>query len=110
MPRRIGRSCSDAVALSMFKATVPDQFTMLLLDTEAALAAIPPMLPADHETRVEAFSLIEEVLGARGTFSAEEQARLRRVAGLFGLDEKSSVARNLAIVPSSGKDLGAKAS
>ena len=45
--RRIRKSLSD-VPLASFKATVREQYDMLLLDTEGALAAIPSMLP---ETR-----------------------------------------------------------
>ncbi len=33
--------------LPAFKALVREQFNMLLIDPEAALAAIPSMLPAD---------------------------------------------------------------
>ena len=44
--RRIRQTQSD-VPLSAFKATVREQFYMLLIDTEAALAAIPSMLPDD---------------------------------------------------------------
>ena len=41
--------------LSAFKATVREQFYMLLIDTEAALGAIPSMLPDDLDTRQKAF-------------------------------------------------------
>ena len=55
--RRIRETFSD-VPLSVFKATVREQFYMLLIDPEAALAAIPSMLPDDPETRRKAFDLI----------------------------------------------------
>ena len=44
--RRIRRAHGD-IPLSAFKALVREQFNMLLLDHEAALAAIPSMLPSD---------------------------------------------------------------
>jgi len=51
--RRIRRVHGE-IPLSAFKVLVRDQFHMLLVDKEAALAAIPSMLPADAETRVKA--------------------------------------------------------
>jgi hypothetical protein len=96
--RRIRRTHGD-VPLSVFKALVREQFNMLLIDTDAALAAIPSMLPPDAETRREAFGLIRQVLGAIGEFSAEETKRLDAVARLFGVDAGSAAAANLALLP-----------
>jgi len=45
---------------------VREQFEMLMIDTEAALAAIPTMLPGDPAKRRKAFDMICEVLSARG--------------------------------------------
>jgi hypothetical protein len=89
--------------LSEFKGLVREQFYMLLLDTEAALAAIPSILPADAKTRREAFDLVQEVMRARGELSAEDKERLLRVARLFELPEESSTVRSLAVVPSRAK-------
>ena len=50
--RRIRRAHGD-MPLSAFKALVREQFYMLLIDPEAALAAIPSMLPADAETTAQ---------------------------------------------------------
>jgi hypothetical protein len=86
MIRRIRRSHGD-LPLSAFKALVRDQFNMLLIDQEAALAAIPAMLPPDAETRHKAFELIRQVRGARGEWSADEEARMHEVARLFGVDD-----------------------
>lgn len=66
--RRIRQSQSD-VPLSAFKATVREQFDMLSIEPEAAVAAIPAMLPPDAATRQKAFDLICEVLSARGWHS-----------------------------------------
>ena len=38
-------------------------------------------------TRLKAFDLIKQVLGARGDLSADDKARLNEVARLFGVDE-----------------------
>ena len=70
---------------------------MLSIDQEAALAAIPSMLPDSPDTRQKAFDLIRQVLAARGEFSAGDHERLERIAGLFGADEQLSVVPNLAL-------------
>lgn len=107
--RRFRRAHSD-VPLSVFKATVREQFTMLLVDPETALAAIPAMLPRDRAIRVEAFELVEDVSSARGELSPEGRERLHRVAILFGLDEKSSTIPDLVLVPAPAEGVGVKAS
>jgi pimeloyl-ACP methyl ester carboxylesterase len=94
--RRIRQSLSD-VPLSTFKATVREQYDMLLLDTEGALAAIPSMLPEDATTRQRAFDLICEVLQARGKPSSEDQKRIQRLGGLFQLGGRLGANANLAI-------------
>jgi hypothetical protein len=94
--RRIRQSLSD-VPLSAFKATVREQFDMLSIDPEAALAAIPAMLPAELATRQKAFDLICEVLSARGWHSSEDLKRIRRVGALFDVDGQLRANANLAI-------------
>ncbi len=94
--RRIRENQGEGT-LSAFKATVREQFDMLLIDTEAALSAIPSMLPGDSATRQRAFDLICEVLSARGQHSSEDLKRIRRIGGLFDTDGQLSVHSNLAI-------------
>lgn len=73
--------------LQEFKETLRQQFCMLLLDQEAALAAIPNMLPGDRETRAKAFGYIKEIAQADGIVSDEEAARLTVIEKLFGLEQ-----------------------
>ncbi len=75
------------MTLAEFKAMARDQFFMLLLDTEATLAAIPPLLPADAAPRQRAFDTIKEILEASGELTGEAVDRLKRVKDLFGLGE-----------------------
>ena len=84
--RRIRETESD-VPLAAFKAMVREQFYMLLLDTEGALAAIPSMLPDDSRSRRKAFDLIKQVLRARGSYSQQDRERLQQIGRLFGVDE-----------------------
>jgi hypothetical protein len=107
--RRIRQSLSD-VPLSTFKATVREQYDMLLLDPEGALAAIPSMLPEDATTRQRAFDLICEVLQARGKPSSEDQKRIQRIGGLFQLGSRLSANANLAIASNLRNEPPARAS
>jgi hypothetical protein len=107
--RRIRRAHGD-IPLSVFKALVREQFNMLLLDTDAALAAIPSMLPPDAETRRKAFDLIRDVLRARGELSVEDNERMDAVARLFGVEAGSAPAPNRAVTPHPRTQAAAKAS
>ena len=62
-----------------------EQFYLLLIDQEAALGAIPKMLPEDAATRQQGFDIVKRILTACGPLDDEDQARLARIARLFGL-------------------------
>jgi hypothetical protein len=78
---------SARITLAEFKMLVREQFFILLLDQEAALAAIPKLLPENMDERRNAFSAMQEILSASAEISGEVAKRLKRVAGLFGLDD-----------------------
>jgi hypothetical protein len=101
--RRIRRAHGD-MPLSAFKALVREQFYLLLVDTEAALATLPSMLPADADARRKAFDLIKQVMSARGPLSDEDNKRMQRVAGAFGLEEAATTIPNLTVIPSARKE------
>ena len=107
--RRIRQALNDA-PLPAFKATVREQFYLLLIDTEAALAAIPSMTPEDLDTRQKAFDLVRQVLTARGEPSARDQARIQRVGQLFRVDGQLPATGNLAIASDKRATPHAKAS
>jgi hypothetical protein len=87
LARRLRQAHVD-MPLAEFKALVREQFNMLLVDQTRALAAIPTLLPPDGETRIKAFGLIKEVMGAPGEISAEDRTRMGEVARLFGVDDE----------------------
>jgi hypothetical protein len=87
--RRIRRDHhGERLTLHAFKTLVREQFFMLLLDRDAALGAIPNMLPNDLNQKRAAFAAMREVLSASEDVSGERANRLTRVCGLFGLDGK----------------------
>jgi hypothetical protein len=109
MVRRMRPEHAD-VSLSQFKALVREQFLILLIDTEAALAAIPSMLPQDADTRRQTFGLIEQLMSALGELSQEDKKRMARVARAFGVEDDTRTAPNLTLVPAAQEELQAKAS
>jgi hypothetical protein len=92
MARRI-RQAHDNMSLSDFKALIREQFNILLIDEDAALAAIPAMLPPDAEKRLKAFDLIREILDACGELSGDDRARLSEISQLFGIGEAAAPRR-----------------
>jgi hypothetical protein len=107
--RRIRRTQSD-ISLSEFKERVRDQFYIMLIDMEGALAALSSMLPADVDGRRQALDLVRQIMTACGPLSDEDNERMRRVARLFGVEELSNFVRSLTVVPSDKQDSQAKAS
>jgi hypothetical protein len=83
--RRIRQDYPRASQLTLadFKAMVRDQYFMLLIDRDAAIAAIPALLPPDADLRRKTFEAIKKVLSAPGEVTGEAAARLARIAQLF---------------------------
>ena len=71
------------LTLSAFKTLVREQYFMLLIDEEAALAAIPSLLPPSAEKRQKGLAILRDVLSARGQLAGEALERFTRVAELF---------------------------
>jgi pimeloyl-ACP methyl ester carboxylesterase len=89
--RRLRQADESArMTLAEFKMLVREQFFMLLLDREAALAAIPRLVPESIDERSRAFAVIEEVLSASAGISGEVAKRLMQVASLFGLERRGT--------------------
>ena len=107
--RRIRDKYSD-VPLSVFKTTLREQFYMLLIDPEGALAAIPSLLPADPELRRKAFDLITQILSARGEYAVEERERIQRIARLFEVGDRLKRVRNVPVAPDNQAEKPLKAS
>jgi hypothetical protein len=82
------RKHHESMPLAEFKALLRQQYFMVMIDEEAALAAIPGLLPESDEERREAFAMLEEVLTASGALPEAAEERLRRIARLFGLESR----------------------
>jgi pimeloyl-ACP methyl ester carboxylesterase len=80
---RLASTDHQKLTLSQFKQMVREQFFILLIDQEAALAAIPSMLPAGAEERQAALAAIRDVVFASGEPSGETAERMKRIVSLF---------------------------
>jgi len=82
---RDAHGASRQMTLADFKALVREQYLMLIVDEQAALRAIPGLMPGPIEDRRGAYEALRSVIEARGAPGDAEVERLRRVAALFGL-------------------------
>jgi hypothetical protein len=71
------------IGLARFKEIVKEQYLMLLLDAEPAIAALPKLLPANRRQCEEALALVRRVLAARGALPEEGRRRLERIEAMF---------------------------
>ena len=71
------------VGFAKFKEIVKEQYLILLLDAERAIAALPKLLPDNRRQCEEALALVRRVLAARGALSGEGGRRLGRIEAMF---------------------------
>jgi hypothetical protein len=91
---RLARSETSRLSLADFKKLVREQFFMLLIDQDAALKAIPALLPGSPEECRKALEILREVISASGDLTPEVRTRLEKVSELFDPDRpKSNVAQ-----------------
>src|SRR6185295_16748088 len=83
MVRQIRRTHGN-MPLSEFKALVREQYLLLLIDEDAALANLPAMMPPDRDARVKALRLLRQILGVGGKISPDVADRLARLDQLLG--------------------------
>lgn len=73
------------LTLPQFKKLIREQFFILLIDQEAALASLPSLLPADRGERTRLFAILHEVSSARGQIADAAMARLSEIESLFNI-------------------------
>ena len=74
---------AQRTGLRRFKEVVRDQFLILRLDEERAIAALPKLLPGDRRARETALGLIRRIIESSCTLSEEGGRRLKLVEVLF---------------------------
>jgi pimeloyl-ACP methyl ester carboxylesterase len=98
------------LTLAEFKAMAREQFFLMLLEPEAALAAIPRLLPPSTEERQKALAIIRNVLSASGEIKGEVAERLNRVTALFETSAAAPPPPNAVNLPFAANVERAKAS
>jgi pimeloyl-ACP methyl ester carboxylesterase len=84
---RAEHAASSVLPLAEFKQLLREQFFMLLIDRDAALRAIPDLLPKDEAPRREAMGLLRRIVAAQGGEEGQVRNRLEEIEALFGLRE-----------------------
>ena len=82
------RAGNSGMKLEEFKRVLREQYFALLLDRDAAVAAIPEMLPADAEVRVKVLNAIQRTVSAAGKVTGERAKRLAEVESICGAGPK----------------------
>jgi hypothetical protein len=88
------RAANSGMKLEEFKRVLREQYFALLLDRDAAVAAIPAMLPADAEVRAKVLDAIERTVNAAGKVTGERAKRLAEVERICGAGAKLPAKRN----------------
>jgi hypothetical protein len=83
------------MSLARFKEILREQFLLVHMDEERALATLPALLGKESNERKLALEALRRVLSATGVMSDEAKRRLRRIEAIFGSEERS---KNLANV------------
>ena len=101
------RGTHGHLSLPEFKQMLREQFFALLLDREAALAAIPQMLPAEAAARARMLETVRRIATAAGEADEERSRRLAHVEKLFG--DASARRRPARRAATAGRGRGKKA-
>src|SRR5438309_4698529 len=83
--RQISEELAPAkrVGFARFKEIVKEQYLILLVDAERAIAVLPKLLPNDRRQCEEALALVRRVLAARGALPKECGERLEGIEAIF---------------------------
>ena len=92
LARRI-RQAYGETSLSELKALVREQFNMLLIDQEAALAAIPAMLPSTRGDAAKGIRSDKAGLRRARRNVSRRRKRMSEVARLFAMDKERSAGK-----------------
>jgi hypothetical protein len=80
--RRMSKACPD-VTFDLYKAVIREEWAKLALDQEAALKALPRLLPTDAAERADMFGKIRAIAVAAGNLDPEAHRRLCEMEALF---------------------------
>ena len=82
MTRRILKEYPH-ITLAYFKSVVRDQWTMLGIDQQATMEALPRLLPASAADRRKMFEIVKAIRTGAGELSGEAKRRLDEIENIF---------------------------
>jgi pimeloyl-ACP methyl ester carboxylesterase len=89
------RPAHKRISASQFKTMMREQYLLVCLDEDRAMAALPKLLAADATESKAALDALHRILAARGDLSDEARRRLARVEAAFDVTpEKISKAES----------------
>jgi len=71
------------IGLNRLKESIRNQYFLMMLNEEQAVAAIPKLLPDDRRQRDLALAAVRRIAGAPGDLHGDEKTRLARIEELF---------------------------
>jgi hypothetical protein len=80
------------ITLAHYKAVVREQWAMLTIDEQAALEALPKLLPSDPAKRRAMFEKIREIRTAAGELGGEAKRRFEEIRRLFDIEARPAAA------------------
>jgi hypothetical protein len=83
MALRTARPVEERRSIAELKEILKEQFLLVRLDEEKAIATLPALLPKGAEKRRAALDLLHRMVAARGKLSEEGSRRLDRLQTLF---------------------------
>jgi hypothetical protein len=83
---RASRPLNQQMNLAQFKEMLRQQYLLVCLDEERAIATLPKLLGGDSTQRKAALEALRQVTSARGDMSDEGRRRLKRIETLFEVD------------------------
>jgi pimeloyl-ACP methyl ester carboxylesterase len=83
---RASRPLNQQMSLAQFKEMLRQQYLLVCLDEERAIATLPKLLDGDPTQRKAALDALRQVTSARGDMSDEGRRRLKRVETLFEVE------------------------
>ena len=84
------------ITITEFKQAFREQYFMLLIDEEAAVAAIPDVIGRESEMAQKLLPLLRRVASARGPLSPERETRFARIAALMNGEKAPRRPRSVA--------------
>jgi hypothetical protein len=98
------RDQNKGLTLQAFKQVLREQYFSLLLDRDAALAAIPKMLQSEPELHARMQEVLHRTVQAAGELSGERAKRLAQVEASFGARLPAAAPRK-AVPKAEGKSV-----